>query len=104
MAPFFSQDIATFICSLQRENQEKNGLLIGMRNHQRHLENRLERLLSQSNSEEQIDLLLQQNYDAALQIRTIEESIIEKEARIGELDLKYQVAMCLEEYLRRYGL
>jgi hypothetical protein len=103
MTPFFSEDIPAVIRVLQSGIHENNSRLIGMRDRQRHRENRLERLFSQSNSEEQIDLLLQQNYDAARQIRTMEESIRQKETRIRELNLKYQVALCREEHQRRYG-
>jgi len=103
MAPFISGDFHAVIRRLEGQIEEIQNRLVELRNRQHHRENRLEELLSQQNTEEEVLLLLQQNDETVRQIRTMEESIPQKERRIRELNLKYQVALCREEHQRRYG-
>ena len=103
MAPFFSRDFYAVISRLNDEIASVENEIVILRDEQYHRENRLDELLSQPNSKEQIVLLLQQNDETSCQIITLQERISQMRRRVEELNLKQQVALCCEEHQRIYG-
>ncbi len=102
MAPFFSRDFHAVFSGLNERITIFENEILMLRDEQYHREIRLDELLSQPNSEEQIVLLLQQNDENSRQIITLQERISLMRRRIEELNLKHQVALCREEHQRIY--
>ena len=103
MAPFFSRDFHAVFSGLNEQIASVENEIVMLRDQQYHRENRLDELLSQPNSEEQVVLLLQQNDENSRQIITLQERISQMRRRVDALNLKHQVALCREEHQRIYG-
>ena len=103
MAPIYPRDIRAVILRLNQQITSVENNIVMLRDEQYHRENRLDGLLSQPNSEEQVVLLLQQNDENSRQIITLQERISQMRRRVEELNLMYQVALCREEHQRIYG-